>query len=126
MPDDLFDFHFMKAKTIFEVLIVSLALPVAGIALDRTNFYDPIPRNADPRATEQQFSGKIAALDIATKTVTLNDANKNSQTVRIGDRTRITRGGSVARWEDLSVGMLIEGTCVGEGSNTFATSVNIK
>ena len=111
----------MKTRALVYSLVLFLALPFIGFAADQAT-----PRNAEPAAAERQFSGKIASLEPATKTVTLGDANKNSQTVRIGDRTRITRGGSMAKWEDLSVGMLIEGTCVGEGSNTFATAVNIK
>lgn len=116
----------MKTKTLIHALLVCFALSFHGFAADQANPADPVPRNAVPAAAERPFSGKIAAIDITSRIVTLSDANKNSPTLRIGDRTRITKGGAVARWENLTVGTMIEGVCIGDGSDAFATVVNIK
>ncbi len=114
----------MKTRMLPSMVACALAFPVLGAADVELR---PMP---EPPATAgsvlvRQFSGKIAAIDPGTKTLTLDNAPKDSGTVRIGTRTVITRGDKPATWEQLAVGMRVDGTFIGE-FEIVAETLNIR
>jgi hypothetical protein len=79
-------------------------------------------------ASDNQFQGKITAIDKETKMVTIQDRSGSSKKLHIGDTTKLRKGSTSAddaEWSDLKVGAEIRGTHKLQGSMNHAETVTI-
>ena len=82
-------------------------------------------KTPNPPGVQHQFSGAITAVSRDEKTILINDATKASYKLHIGDTTKMKRGAKDATWDDLKVGVKVDGTCSGDAENAHAETINI-
>ena len=105
--------------------------PARGTASDRTGTArDPGKSSdsvaeTDPTNAERQFVGPITLVNREERTITINDRTLGFHQLRIGDGTKLKRGEKVATWEDLKVGVNVDGTSRGNATMSNADTVNI-
>lgn len=94
-----------------------------GKTSDTTKEPDPASAQKPPQE-QKRFSGEITAVNRAGKTITVNDAN-GSQTLHLGESTKIEREGASASWDDLKVGTRVEGTSRSDAEISHAETITI-
>lgn len=72
-----------------------------------------------------KFRGTITAADPASKTITINDAEKGSHTIEVLDNTKGITGSEAVSWSDLKVGTQVEGVCRKDGEKSVADSLSL-
>lgn len=105
--------------------------PGRGIAPDR----NPTTREpgkasdavaeTDPANAEKQFVGPITSVNREEGTITINDRAMGFHQLRIGGSTRLKRGEKSATWDDLKIGVNVDGTSRGNATLSNAETVNI-
>jgi hypothetical protein len=86
---------------------------------------DAVKEKSPTAEKQRQFKGQITALDRDAKIVTINDQSLGSHKLHIGDTTKLTRGGKTASWDDLKIGVNVEGTCRGGAEKAHAESLDV-
>ena len=79
----------------------------------------------DPANAERQFVGPITSVNRQEGTITINDRSLGFHQLRIGDGTKLKRGEKSASWDDLKIGVNVDGTSRGNASLSNADTVNI-
>lgn len=119
--------NFAMKTTLLQISAVAvLALGGSLFAADPAPYPPNSTSPAATTGTSTGFQGKITALDKAAKTVTIEDKDGKTQTLHIGDSTRLSRDGTgSANWDDLKVGAQISGLQKPMGSMSHAETLSV-
>jgi hypothetical protein len=108
------------------MLLLSLAAVYDTTALERSGV--PPAEKPDAAVIEENTSyrGKITSVDANSKSVTVEDEKLGSQKLHVDESTRLTKGGNKnAQWEDLQVGVAVQGSFKKMGAQCVAESIAI-
>ena len=79
-----------------------------------------------PKAGADKFHGRITAVNKEAKTITIEDKDKGSHTLKVQDETKGVTGSTAAAWSDLKVGAEVHGVCRKDGDGFLAESLSVK
>jgi hypothetical protein len=82
----------------------------------------PLP---DPASIRREFFGVISAVKSEERVIMVDDRSLGMQSLHVDSRTRFTQGDKNASWNDLRVGAVVDGVCIGSPGNSYAEIVNI-
>ena len=72
------------------------------------------------------YRGKITSVDEHSKAVTVDDERLGSQKLHVDESTRLTKSGNKnAKWDDLQVGVAVQGSFKKMGAQLVAESMAI-
>lgn len=118
----------MKTK-----LIIAIAAVAGTLAAEQPLYNIGTPGSSDSEKTPSSstvtstaFMGKITSINRDTKTVTFEDKDGKSQTLHVGDTTKLSRGdNTTATWDDLKVGTEIRGMVRSQGGMSHAETLMV-
>lgn len=79
-----------------------------------------------PVAEKREFMGKITAVSRDESIITISDAKMGEHKLHISETTKLMHGDKAAKWDDLKVGQMVEGTCDGKKEMSHAIMLTIK
>jgi hypothetical protein len=119
-----------------QVLLVAVAVACATFAGESRNFV-AAPRlsgagadaetrqQLDPNTVRRQFMGAVAEMNAEEKTILVEDRSLGFQKLQVDNQTRFHQGDKSASWNELRLGAMVDGVCVGAPGNAYAEIINI-
>ncbi len=86
---------------------------------------DDVKEQKPAALTQRPFKGQVTSVDRDAKTIMINDQSLGSHKLHIADSVKLKRGEKPASWDDLKVGVNVEGTCRGGPENAHAETLNL-
>jgi hypothetical protein len=105
---------------------MGLALPGFG-RIDPTAAVPPVEavQQPDPANPLNQFAGVITQVRREDKAIVVNDRTLGEQKMLIGPQTKIYHGDKNGTFDDLKVGVSVDGTSRGTPGSMYVETINI-